>query len=78
MSYIKLNMYCINRLLSVTLKLLHPQQILEKDRKTHMNEPTFDSFSLSPEILEALRLLHYDAPTPVQQQAIPAILDVGM
>lgn len=40
-----------------------------------MNEPTFDSFSLSPEILEALRLLHYDAPTPVQQQAIPAILD---
>lgn len=40
-----------------------------------MNEPNFNSFSISSDILEALQLLRYHTPTPVQQQAIPAILE---
>lgn len=41
---------------------------------TNMNEPTFESYGLSNEILETLKTLHYDTPTPVQAQTIPCIL----
>ena len=34
----------------------------------------FEAFSLSPKILEAIKKQGYDTPSPVQQKAIPAIL----
>ncbi|MEE9265150.1 MAG: DEAD/DEAH box helicase, partial [Gammaproteobacteria bacterium] len=35
---------------------------------------TFDSLGLRPELLRAIREQSYDTPTPVQREAIPAIL----
>ncbi len=37
--------------------------------------PRFDAMDLSPEILHALNDLNFETPTPIQTQAIPAILD---
>lgn len=36
---------------------------------------SFDSLGLSPTILRAVNELGYEQPTPIQQQAIPAVLD---
>lgn len=36
--------------------------------------PTFDSFGLRPEVLEALKRLGYEEPTPIQQETIPALI----
>ncbi|HET9450474.1 MAG TPA: DEAD/DEAH box helicase [Aggregicoccus sp.] len=38
---------------------------------------TFSSLGLSPPLVRAVAELHYDAPTPVQQTAIPAVLRGG-
>ncbi len=38
---------------------------------------TFDDFGLCAELLEAIRASGYTTPTPIQQQAIPAILTGG-
>ena len=35
---------------------------------------SFASLGLSPELLRAVRESHYPAPTPIQKEAIPAIL----
>lgn len=40
-----------------------------------MNNTTFESYHLSSEIINALNLLHYHTPTPVQTQTIPCILE---
>ncbi|MDO9235602.1 MAG: ATP-dependent helicase, partial [Aquabacterium sp.] len=44
----------------------HPEQIPDTVR--------FDSFGLSPDILRALSDQGYVYPTPIQEQAIPVIL----
>jgi ATP-dependent RNA helicase RhlE len=36
---------------------------------------TFDELNLAPAILKAVREQGYDTPTPIQAQAIPAVLD---
>ena len=35
----------------------------------------FESFQLDPAILDALREMGYTTPTPVQEQAIPLVLE---
>ena len=35
---------------------------------------TFDELNLAPAILQAVREQGYDSPTPIQAQAIPAVL----
>ena len=35
---------------------------------------TFDDFNFHPAIADALYYMHFDEPTPVQQKAIPAIM----
>lgn len=44
---------------------------------TAPNNPdaSFNSLGLSAQVMMSLRTLHYTTPTPVQQQAIPAILE---
>src|ERR687886_773855 len=39
--------------------------------------PTFEELGLSEPLLEALRHLGYETPTPIQEQAIPAMLSGG-
>lgn len=39
-----------------------------------MNQNQFAGFGLSEEILETLRLLKYEAPTPIQKEVIPLVL----
>lgn len=39
-----------------------------------MNQDQFAGFGLSEEILETLRLLKYEAPTPIQKEVIPLVL----
>jgi len=36
---------------------------------------SFDQFGLAPELLEAVRALRYEAPTPIQRKAIPLALE---
>src|ERR1700760_3435681 len=36
---------------------------------------TFADLGLSPELLEALKDVGYDAPSPIQEQAIPPLLE---
>lgn len=38
-------------------------------------DASFNSLGLSAQVMMSLRTLHYTTPTPVQQQAIPAILE---
>lgn len=44
---------------------------------TALNNPdvSFNNLGLSAQVMMSLRTLHYTTPTPVQQQAIPAILE---
>lgn len=37
---------------------------------------SFNELGLSPHILRAVKELGYEQPTPIQQQAIPAVLPV--
>ncbi|MDD5251311.1 MAG: DEAD/DEAH box helicase [Patescibacteria group bacterium] len=39
------------------------------------DRPTFDGLGLSPKLLESLKILKFEYPTPIQFQAIPAALD---
>jgi ATP-dependent RNA helicase RhlE len=41
---------------------------------TPMSTVTFESFNLHPSIMEAINALGYTTPTPIQQQAIPIVL----
>ena len=38
---------------------------------------TFESLNLAPAILKAVQEQGYDSPTPIQAQAIPAVLAVS-
>ncbi|MCA8962866.1 MAG: DEAD/DEAH box helicase, partial [Planctomycetes bacterium] len=40
-----------------------------------MSAPSFETLDLTPPILRALDEEGYDSPTPIQQQAIPVVLD---
>lgn len=40
-----------------------------------MKENRFKDFKLSSEIIEALTMLHYTIPTPIQEQVIPRVLE---
>ena len=35
----------------------------------------FDEFELNPQLMEALSYMGFDEATPIQEQAIPAILE---
>ena len=37
--------------------------------------PTFDDLGLRPELLKALSALGYEEPTPIQQEAIPPLVE---
>ncbi len=39
------------------------------------NQPTFEQFGLKPEIMQSIRYAGFKVPSPVQQQAIPLILE---
>lgn len=39
-----------------------------------MNQATFNDYALSSELLKALEILNYTAPTKVQEQVIPAVM----
>jgi ATP-dependent RNA helicase RhlE len=41
----------------------------------HNNSMTFDELNLAPAILKAVREQGYETPTPIQAQAIPAVLE---
>ena len=44
---------------------------------TNQSASSFERFELDPRIQSAVRLLGYDTPTPIQAQAIPAVLAGG-
>jgi ATP-dependent RNA helicase DeaD len=37
--------------------------------------PTFAELGLEPSLLEPLRVLGYEAPSPIQEQGIPPLLE---
>lgn len=39
------------------------------------SDPTFDELGLRPELLQALSSLGYEEPTPIQQEAIPPLIE---
>src|SRR3954453_18563695 len=39
------------------------------------SDPTFDELGLRPELLQALSSLGYEEPTPIQQEAIPPLVE---
>ena len=43
--------------------------------KAHFSRMTFDDLKLAPAILKAVHEQGYETPTPIQAQAIPAVLD---
>jgi len=44
-------------------------------RDTSSNDTTFDDLGLRPELLNALSALGYEEPTPIQQEAIPPLVE---
>ena len=46
----------------------------ENPESAHEICPRFDELGLSAQMLEAVRVLGYDSPTPVQVRAIPEVL----
>ncbi len=56
------------------------KQTFEADQTFDAKQPveakqTFESLQLRPELLRALATCGYEAPTPIQRQTIPALLD---
>src|SRR5690348_13252693 len=47
----------------------------ERDRPAALMAPTFADLGLSPATLQALRDVGYESPSPIQEQAIPALLE---
>src|SRR3954466_681780 len=41
----------------------------------NVSDPTFDDLGLRPELLQALSALGYEEPTPIQQEAIPPLVE---
>jgi ATP-dependent RNA helicase RhlE len=50
---------------------------IAKEYMTNQSTSSFERFELDPRIQSAVRLLGYDTPTPIQAQAIPAVLAGG-
>jgi ATP-dependent RNA helicase DeaD len=48
---------------------------MDGDRETNTDGPTFDDLGLRPELLGALSALGYEEPTPIQQEAIPPLVE---
>jgi ATP-dependent RNA helicase DeaD len=48
---------------------------MDGDRDTSEHGPTFDELGLRPELLQALGALGYEEPTPIQQEAIPPLVE---
>jgi ATP-dependent RNA helicase DeaD len=48
---------------------------MDGDRATNTDDPTFDDLGLRPELLGALSALGYEEPTPIQQEAIPPLVE---
>lgn len=48
---------------------------MDGERDTSTNDPTFDDLGLRPELLNALSALGYEEPTPIQQEAIPPLVE---
>src|SRR5690348_7381950 len=47
----------------------------ERDRPAALMAPTFADLGLSPATLQALRDVGYEAPSPIQEQTIPLLLE---
>src|SRR4051812_11529329 len=48
---------------------------MDGERDTSTDGPTFDELGLRPELLKALSALGYEEPTPIQQEAIPPLVE---
>jgi ATP-dependent RNA helicase DeaD len=48
---------------------------MDAERDTSVDGPTFDDLGLRPELLRALAALGYEEPTPIQQEAIPPLVE---
>jgi ATP-dependent RNA helicase DeaD len=49
-------------------------EVMDGERDTSTDGPTFDALGLRPELLHALSALGYEEPTPIQQEAIPPLV----
>jgi ATP-dependent RNA helicase DeaD len=49
--------------------------VMDGQRDTSADGPTFDDLGLRPELLRALSALGYEEPTPIQQEAIPRLIE---
>ena len=48
---------------------------MDDDRDTAADGPTFEDLGLRPELLRALTSLGYEEPTPIQQEAVPPLVE---
>ena len=48
---------------------------MDDDRDTAADGPTFEDLGLRPELLRALSSLGYEEPTPIQQEAVPPLVE---
>src|SRR3954467_9063058 len=48
---------------------------MDGERDTSTDGPTFDELGLRHELLKALSALGYEEPTPIQQEAIPPLVE---
>ncbi|TQN40814.1 ATP-dependent RNA helicase DeaD [Blastococcus colisei] len=48
---------------------------MDGERDTSEDGPTFDDLGLRPELLAALSALGYEEPTPIQQEAVPPLVE---
>jgi ATP-dependent RNA helicase DeaD len=48
---------------------------MDGERETSTDGPSFDALGLRPELLRALAALGYEEPTPIQQEAIPPLVE---
>ena len=52
------------------------QEDIQQDVTTEITaEPGFEQYSFSPEIMNAIKLMNYSSPTPVQEACIPYLLE---
>ncbi len=54
---------------------MQPQTIDTPETAVVENSATFDDFGLKPEIMQSIRYAGFKVPSPIQQQAIPLVLE---
>jgi ATP-dependent RNA helicase DeaD len=50
-------------------------ETMDAEQNTSEDGPTFEDLGLRPELLDALNALGYEEPTPIQQEAIPPLVE---